>query len=1186
MGARLREAFLAEPAFVGREHEVEQLESLLNSALRGKGRTVFVSGEAGSGKTRLTREFLKKANEKGVSVMAGWCLRYALPYFPFIEAFNSYFACFEEDRLTIPQQPGVEIGEPAQIGIEEREINTWLAGPKPLEKTGRVEPLSPQVWKDQAFDHVAKTLLTISIQGPLVLYLEDVQWADSASLALLHYLSRVVNNSERILVLATFRSEEVTADAEGRSHPLVEEMRLMSREDLYSEIKLANLNQEHVSMIAQNMMGDSVQRELVERLTVEGNGNPLFLVESLRMLVEQKGIVLKNNEWRLAVDDFGVPSKIKDIILRRLAVLKYAQRKVLDAASVIGERFSVDLLASVLGQDSLEVLETLNFIAQSTSIVRAEEAFYRFDHARSREVVYEALSLPLKRGYHTRVAEQLESTNKGKKLPVADLAYHFAQAENKEKAVSYSLAAGQAALARWSNKEAAKHFEYVLQTVGDDPERFAEKTSALEGFGDSHYANNDFKEAAKTFEQLADIQEGVVKLRALRKAMFAAYFLGDHERLEQLTDKAERNATADRLERGRVLHQKARVLGVIGQMKASRQLNEEALRIFEEEYALEDAAWSLFVVGFLECSASEYEKGLSSVLRSVALYDELGDFRSQMEAYCYLGLSFGVCLLNQETRNSLAKAIEIDNRLKMANYIELIPAYSFWGLNLQGNDEFEDAISKNLKALEYAEKIGSYLYLGFAYENLVRAYTLLEDMVCAGQYFEKLGNLHPRFLSTGYSRLYIDLTKAVYSAGKDQFDESERYFKGFFESMKAVPPSLYWEITHRRYYAWCLNRQGRFEEAKSQSEKAHRLLESGLERFSHVNVVPSLMALNNPTVGQTFNLRLDLANVSRKEGSIVRVEDLLIPELKIVGFPAECIITDNSVEFRENKIKSFEVKTIRLSLRAMKPGVFLLNPEVVYGDELGETKKSRPRSFTISVQQTLPEYEVLPGRIPTGFEELDALLFGGIPERYAVALTSPSTDERGQLVRRFLEAGVNQGEISVYVAVDAGGTKALAEQFPSNFFLLICNPQADAIVQDMPNVYKLKGVESLTEIDIALTKMFRIIDPQTTGPRRICIDIISDALLLHHAVNTRRWLSALLPILKSKGFTVLAVINPQMHPAEESQAIRSLFDGEIEITQKETAKGPTRILAVRKLVNQTYREDELTLTKEKLHKPT
>ncbi len=203
---------------------------------------------------------------------------------------------------------------------------------------------------------------------------------------------------------------------------------------------------------------------------------------------------------------------------------------------------------------------------------------------------------------------------------------------------------------------------------------------------------------------------------------------------------------------------------------------------------------------------------------------------------------------------------------------------------------------------------------------------------------------------------------------------------------------------------------------------------------------------------------------------------------------------------------------------------------------------------------------------------------GGIPRNHAIILSSPSIDERALLVTKFLEAGTKQTESTVYITVEAGYTKTLAEQNPSNFYLLICNPQVDVVIQNLPNVYKLKGIESLTEVDIALTKMFRTMPTQSACQRRICIEIISDVLLEHHAVNTRRWLSALIPTLKSKGFTVLAVINPQMHPPEESQAIRSLFDGEIEVAEK----GQEKTMRIRRLINQRYLEEEESLTKEKL----
>ncbi len=175
-----------------------------------------------------------------------------------------------------------------------------------------------------------------------------------------------MSDTERILVLATFRSDELTTDAEGHPHPLAETLRMMKREDLFTEIKLQNLSQASVAEIAKNMIGGNLQQQLAERLVTESRGNPLFVVESLRMLNERRSLVEENNEWRLAIGELGIPSKIRDIILRRLAALNFAQRRVLDAASVIGEKFDVALLSAVLGMDNLEVLETLNMISRST----------------------------------------------------------------------------------------------------------------------------------------------------------------------------------------------------------------------------------------------------------------------------------------------------------------------------------------------------------------------------------------------------------------------------------------------------------------------------------------------------------------------------------------------------------------------------------------------------------------------------------------------------------------------------------------------------------------------------------------------------------------------------------------------------------------------------------------------------
>jgi KaiC/GvpD/RAD55 family RecA-like ATPase len=215
----------------------------------------------------------------------------------------------------------------------------------------------------------------------------------------------------------------------------------------------------------------------------------------------------------------------------------------------------------------------------------------------------------------------------------------------------------------------------------------------------------------------------------------------------------------------------------------------------------------------------------------------------------------------------------------------------------------------------------------------------------------------------------------------------------------------------------------------------------------------------------------------------------------------------------------------------------------------------------------------------TGYADLDKLLCGGLRSSSAVMLTSPSCNERDSLIKSFLKTGAERGEVTFYVTMNPGTAKALAEAFQSNFHLFICNPQADTIVKSAPNVVKLKGVENLTEISIALTSAIHKLDPSLKGPRRICIGLVSDVLLQHHAVQTRRWLTGLIPELQSEEFTTLAVMDPEMHPLEEFRAISGLFEGEVSLYEKETEKGLEIFLKIKKMSNQKYLANEIALAK-------
>jgi tetratricopeptide (TPR) repeat protein len=925
----LESKVLAEPVLIGREQELETLQRYLQSAKEAKGRTVFVSAEAGIGKTRLVKEFLDSVKqERNITILSGWCLFHGdVPYFPFIEAFSSYYSALGErsDR-------------------EELQLNSWLKEPMKTDLSGNLKYLSPQALKDQTFAAVAKTIRSISAQNPVILLIEDIHWADSASLSLLHYISRIVHDSEKVLILATFRSEELASTFEGYPHPLAETLCMMRREDLFKEIILPSLNSSCINKIAENMLGGSLKRDFAEKLVVESEGNPLFVVESMRMLHECKNLIMENNEWGLKVDELEIPSKIKDIVLQRLAHLNHAQRRVLDAAAVIGEKFETGLLSAVLEEDSLDVLETLNGVANSTSLIHADENRYRFDHSRSREIVYDTLAQPLKQGYHNKIANILENS-KTEKLPFADLAYHYAQAENKMKSLKYSLLAAKDELARWSNAEAIKHFEYVLKATENESAHINERVSALEGLGDAFYASSMFKEATETFELLGAVGTDILKIRALRKGMESTFQLGDRPKLIELLKKAEQYVGADRLENARVLMSKGRAFAIQTNMPASIENYKAALQVFEEECSLWDVGFALIGLGVCNAHYGKPKEGIAECLRAAAIFEELGDYRWQLEAYWTTGYSFGDFLLEHEALRMFEKVIEINRKMKMGDFLCPVFANAFSSRLFEQTCDFDKMLAYSLKALELAKKTDSIAAHAAVYSYLSMQYAFLGDLNHSEQYFKKLIKLPAEILSHPYA--FAELAKIVSFAEQGKWKESNQLFNQYLESMCGSPGYI---ARGKIYYAWSLEKQGLYEEARTQFDDVKKLRQEAETRFEHADVQAYLMVRRKIAVDEEFEMRLDLINVARNPGNLVRVEGLIPAGCKVVSLPSFCRIKNSSLEMNQKKIDPFHVETIKLKTTLANEGDFKIETCVIYVDELGETRKTKVEPITVTSQ--------------------------------------------------------------------------------------------------------------------------------------------------------------------------------------------------------------------------------------------
>jgi len=351
--------------------------------------------------------------------------------------------------------------------------------------------------------------------------------------------------------------------------------------------------------------------------------------------------------------------------------------------------------------------------------------------------------------------------------------------------------------------------------------------------------------------------------------------------------------------------------------------------------------------------------------------------------------------------------------------------------------------------------------------------------------------------------------------------------------------------------------------AKKQTEKMPSVLLQGKVTIGK----PEVLA------GETFSLEIKIVNFGRTPATLHGIEEI-IPccGMEFMTTTKKPYPEVSYLNLNGKVLEPSMMEKLGFKVRALEKGAYAISPRVIYRVGVGVQKILGFKPATIEVKEV-----VLPGRVNTGYKELDNLLFSGIPQKYAVVLTSISCDETKLLIKRFLEKGAREGEITFLITVETRRWEKLAEEFP-NFNLFICNPQAEIKMVPLSNVVKIRGMENLTDVNIPLVSVLRKLGAPNGKSRRICIEILSDILLQHRAVQTRKWLIGLTAELKSRGFTILAVMNPQMHPVEEVQAVLDLFDGEIEVYEKENQK----FLRIKKMYEQDYIENDLPLKKNKL----
>jgi tetratricopeptide (TPR) repeat protein len=500
--------------FVGRDTELAALVQVLERAGTGHGQVVAVLGEAGVGKSRLVYEFVRSYRLQGWLVLESASVSYgkATPYFPVIDLLKRYAHVEARDEARTMRAKVTGQALTLDDALQET-IPALLALLEALPEDSPFLQLDPPQRRQRTLEALKRVLLRESQAQPLVLVFEDLHWIDTETQALLDSLVESLP-SAHLLLLVNYRPEYLHG---------------WGSKTYYTQLRLDPLPPATAEELLETLLGNDVSlMSLKQLLITRTEGNPFFLEESVRTLVETGVLAGESGAYQLAqaLPTIHVPATVQAVLAARIDRLPAEEKRLLQTAAVIGHEVPWRLLQAIaeLPEDTLQRglahLQTAEFLYETRLFPEVE---HTFKHALTHEVAYGSLLQGRRRTLHARIVEALEAAA-GDRLAeqVERLAHHALRGEMWDKALAYCRQAGEKAMAGQSPREAVEYFEQALRALQDLSETQDAREQAI-----------DLRLALRTaLTPLGDMRRG---LACLREAEALAEALADPRRLGRVS---------------------------------------------------------------------------------------------------------------------------------------------------------------------------------------------------------------------------------------------------------------------------------------------------------------------------------------------------------------------------------------------------------------------------------------------------------------------------------------------------------------------------------------------------------------------------------------------------------------------------------------------------------------------------
>ena len=600
---------------VGREREWAQLQAAWRTTCTGQAQLVILSGEAGIGKTRLAEEIFTQARRQGIPTAAAQCYSAegTLAYGPTVGWLRA---------RPLPQLESVWLSEVARLLPEVLTQRPDVLSPGPL----------TEAWQRQRL-HEALARAVLGNGEPLLLWLEDVQWCDRDTLEWLHYLLRF-DRTTRLLIVGTLRPEEVLSD-----HPVAALLSALRHDRQLVEIALGPLDVTRTQQLATYVAGHALDSARADCLYHETEGNPLFIIETLRA----------NSD---CLDTNGLSPTVQAVIATRLAQLSPATRELMELAAIVGREFTFEILQQADDLDEKMLVRGLDELWQRRIIREMGTNAYDFSHGKLRDVAYASLSGARKRLLHRQVAEALVALHARDIDGVsAQVATHYQQAGVQEQAKVYYRRAAEAARQVYANQAAITYLSNALQLTPRTAyvERYdllLSREAVYDVLGTREAQHRDITELHALAQILHDeSRQTEVYLREARYVESVSDYLAAIAAAQAAirlaeTGHAVQHAAAGYLQQGRALWQQ-------GEMAAARAQLAQALRLSQTAHVQDVEADSLYNLSCVAEFQGDHLSAHDYAGQAVGLYRLLHDRRGEFRALNILGLS-SLCLDEQE----------------------------------------------------------------------------------------------------------------------------------------------------------------------------------------------------------------------------------------------------------------------------------------------------------------------------------------------------------------------------------------------------------------------------------------------------------------------------------------------------------------------------------------------------------